>query len=225
MTIHVPAYQRAWLSWVALTLVGVELAMLFVFSAISIDWSHTGISRAADILLGVATVAFAGSAFGAAQSMWFRTRVHKAGWWIVVTVVSWYCTVGMFWAASLIAGDRFQGHSNSSAILAVFFFTVLFGSVPQWLFLRTNFARAGMWILARVFGWAAGLCLLVLAERLHVFQIGFLFDPDLVFGLHVPFIMAIAVAVAMFGLGFAAVTGAAAVWMQNHPKRQAIGHR
>ena len=46
---------------------------------------------------------------------------------------------------------------------------------------------------------------------------------DVVFGKYAPQIMAIAVAVAMFG--FAAVTGAAAVWMQIHLKQNVTGVR
>ena len=49
--------------------------------------------------------------------------------------------------------------------------------------------------------------------------------PDLVFGNHVSEIVPIAVALAMFGFGFAAVTGAAAVWMQSHPKQTVTGVR
>ena len=223
MTIQVPAYQRAWFSFVALTLVGVELAMLIVFSALNVDWSHPHSSKTAGILLQVATVAFAGTAFGAAQWIWFRTRVHKAGWWIIVTIISWYCSLLLFAVANWAFGDRYLDTDKMSATLAMLLPAVFLGTIPQWLLLRRNFSRAGMWILARGVGWAAGIGLLELANWLHIFQIGFLFGPDRVFGKYVPQIMAIAVAVAMFGFGFAAVTGVAAVWIQNHPI--STGHR
>jgi hypothetical protein len=48
-----------------------------------------------------------------------------------------------------------------------------------------------------------------LADSLHVFEVGIIFTPNPVFGKYVPEIVAIAVA--MFGFGFVAVTGAAAV--------------
>src|SRR5271154_6862250 len=117
MTIQDPAYRSAWFSWVALTLVGVELAMSIIYGAMNIDWRHPNISRSTEILLQVTTVAFAGTAFGASQWIWLRTRVYKAGWWIVITVVSWYCTLALFAVADSTVGHRYLDTSKPPAIL------------------------------------------------------------------------------------------------------------
>ena len=222
MTIQVLAYRRAWFSWVALTLVGVELAMLIVYGVINMDWDHH-ISKTAEILLELATIAFAGTAYGVSQWIWFRTRVHKAGWWIIVTIISWYCSLLLFALANWALGDRYLNTDKMSSTLAMLLPAVFLGTIPQWLVLRRNFSHAGLWILARGIGWAAGIGLMQLGNWLHIFQVGIIFAPDLVFGKYVPEVIAIAVAVAMFGFGFAAVTGVAAVWMQGHPKQLVTG--
>ena len=66
-----------------------------------------------------------------------------------------------------------------------------------------------MWIVARPFAWLAGYGLVALVMRLNAT----FFDLDLV---------SLCILIAVFGVGFAAVTGAAFTWIQMN---QGVTHK
>ncbi len=97
--------------------------------------------------------AIIGVVIGAGQWLVLRRHIHKAGWWVVVTMIGW----AVSWALCL----------PILSIPALSFFAFLVGGVVgiitgvgQWLVLRRQLRMAGLWVLAAAIGSAMdlGLC-------------------------------------------------------------------
>ena len=195
---------KGWLGWMAVTLAGVELvALSIIFSLVrGLDkywWGYLATASAAGISLGVC------------QWIWLRRRLVKAWWWIVSTLLGWYL-------AALLVMVLDANDSNATGILRQLVGAIgtlaipLALSLPQWFFIRRQFQkRAWWWIVARPLAWLAGLGLIVVSDYIHILPPGDLFlpfDPSSLWSVSIFF--------AIFGFGFAAVTGAAFTSIQTN---------
>ena len=194
----------------AATMVGLQLAAFTIaFSAFNFEdqrWS------------GIATATVAGGALGVAQWIWLRRRLVKGGWWIVSTLLGWYLVLFLVTMDALYhsKGAGRWPLVDSVGPLA----TPLLFSLPQWVFIRRQFRKAAwLWIVARPLAWIAGIGLFALASRSNIVRLD-LFGQCAVFGKDVPDSVAYSIIMAIFGFGYAAVTGAAFIWIQMN---QAVG--
>jgi hypothetical protein len=204
---------KAWTEWIALTIVGVALALI-VFCVVLNNY------LAKDLLGALVTIGVASTLYGAMQWIWLRRRMSKALWWIPATVLGWYMPVGLFFLLKVATGkvDLVYLDQKLGWPVRIFdfcLFSIALG-LPQWLFLKRQHQSAGYWIAARPLAWLAGLGLVALGETLHIVE-GFI-QPDRVFGKYVGEIVGWSADGALFGFGFAAISGAALVWIQKQPK-------
>jgi len=185
---------RGWLGWMAATMVGLQLVVITIFFAFgkSLDRYWWG---------ELAAVSVAGSALGICQWVWLRRRLSNGGLWILSTLLGWNLAwlLGKLpdWGASKPTGVL----SQVLELIRLLTIPLAF-SLPQWFFIRRVFRQATWWwVVARPFAWLAGYGLVALVMRFNTT----FFDLDLV---------SLCILVAVFGVGFAAVTGAAFIWIQ-----------
>jgi hypothetical protein len=181
---------KGWLGWMASTMVGLQIVVITIFFAFfenNFDrywWGELG------------TVSVAGISLGVCQWAWLRRRLSSGGWWILSTLLGW----DLAW----LLGKLPDSTGVLSQLVQLFrLLTIpLAFSLPQWFFIRRVFRKATWWwVVARPFAWLAGYGLVALVMRLNTT----FFDLDLV---------SLCILVAVFGVGFAAVTGAAFIWIQ-----------
>jgi hypothetical protein len=105
------------------------------------------------------------------------------------------------------------GLSNATGVLSQLIVVIALLAIPpafslsQWFLLRRQLWRSTWWwIVARPLAWLTGLGLMALAEWLKILDVD-IFDLTYV---------SVSIAAAVFGLGFAAVTGASFIWIQTN---------
>jgi hypothetical protein len=186
---------KGWLGWMTATMVGVQLVVLILFFA--------GEVKLVDHWWGaLTTMSVAGISLGVCQWVWLRRRFVHGGWWILSTLSGW-C---LAWLLLFLWDDSNATGVLSGLMVALRLLAIpaAFG-LPQWFFMRRQFQEcAWWWIVARPIAWLAGLGLIVLAEWLNILDVDIF---ELTY-------LSVSIAAAIFGFGFAAVTGAAFVWIQ-----------
>ena len=203
---------KAWLCWIGSTLAAIELCVLSLYYPVRYAPDHLW-----EIVIS-ASLAVAGSVLGTAQWFWLRKRSVVGPWWIVATVGGWFLALGVdflvFVVFKLIAGseERASTFLDSSWLVQVFMFLIpsTLVSLPQFFVLRLHVPSSGWWIAVRPLSWFAGCTLCDLAYKWGVISGGFI-EPDQIFRSNVPEILGWSVFFLFFGLGFAAINGAAMV--------------
>jgi hypothetical protein len=182
-------------------MVGVELAVLTVYFVLE-NYLVALFARV------VVTIGVAATLYATMQWIWLRRRMRNALWWIPATVLGWYLAVGLWWLidVALQKLDPKNAGQHSWGVGAIVFCLCTTGlSLPQWFLMRRQFQRSFYWIIARPLAWLVGWGFLFLGSFLGDF-----IHPEFVFDTYV---VPIAIAGAVFGLGFAPLAGAAMVWI------------
>jgi|SRR5215472_207326 len=214
MTDRVRFDWKAWIEWTGLTMVGVDLALI-VFCVVANNY------LAETWKGGIVTVGVAATLYATMQWIWLRRRMSHALWWIPATVLGWYLAEGLFLLSTvaLRKSDPKNADELTSwnwVVLAIVFCLCMTGlSLPQWFLMRRQFQRSSYWIVARPLAWLVGLGFAFLGFHFRV--VDGLFQPEYVFGRYVGAMVAWSAAGALFGFGFAAITGATMVWIQTRP--------
>jgi hypothetical protein len=187
---------KGWSGWMMATMVGVQLVASVLFLAGKVNeetlWG--------DIII----VSLAGISLGVCQWVWLRRRLVSGGWWILSTLSGWY----LAWILLILLGLSSASGSLSRLLSVIDLLAIppAFG-LPQWFLIRRQFQRATWWwIVARPLAWLTGVGLIALAEWLNILNLDIF---ELTY-------LQVSIAAAIFGFGFAAVTGAAFIWIQTN---------
>ncbi|MDY6876999.1 MAG: hypothetical protein SWK90_12460 [Chloroflexota bacterium] len=122
-----------WLPWVVVTAVGGGVGGIV----------GGGINASlGDVANGAVGWAVVGAAIGVAQGVLLQRRIHRAGWWILVSILGW--------AAGAPIGFSLFGAMGGYAAAGA-----LIGGA-QWFVLRGQVQRAGVWVPASIVGWGVG---------------------------------------------------------------------
>lgn len=215
----IPFDWKAWLGWILATLAAIELSVLSLYHAVRyspgpLEW-----------IVAPASLVVAGSVLGTAQWLWLRKRWVVGPWWVAATVGGWFLALGgerlFFVVLKLIAGsgEKAVAFLDSSWLANILMFLIpsTLVALPQFFLLRRHVPSSGWWIVVRPLSWLAGLTLCYLTNKWNVISWGF-FEPDQIFRLSVPEILGWSVFFLFFGLGFAAINGAAMVLLLSKPK-------
>ena len=185
---------QGWLGWLAATMVGLQLVVITICFAFGNNLDRYWWGE-------LATASVAGISLGVCQWIWLRRRLTSAGWWVLSTLLGW----DLVWLLGKIpdlATSKAAGEPSHLVEFIGLLTMPLVFSLPQWFFIRRVFRKAAWWwIVARPFAWLVGYGLIALVMRLNTT----FFDLDIV---------SFCILIAVFGVGFAAVTGAAFIWIQ-----------
>jgi len=198
---------KSWLGWMAATMAGAQLVglMIFFYFADNLNDHWWG---------DLAMVSVGGVSFGVCQWIWLRRRLVKAWWWIASTLLGWYLAASLVKALGADDSNATGAVSQLVTLIEVLAIPLAF-SLPQWFLIRRQFKKAAWWwVVARPLAWVAGLGLIVLGDSFDIVPVGAFFwsPPHDLSDLAV-----VSIGAAIFGLGFATVTGAAFTWIQaNH---------
>jgi hypothetical protein len=204
---------KEWILWVTATMAGVQLTLLITefLTGYLIPSGHTGDAWVALLVFGVAAISTA-----VPQWVAIRRRTNNAAQWIIATLAGWSLVfVGLF--ISVRADIDRIGNKHPASLIAVGLLLTVLLSLPQWIFMRRRFSRAGYWFAARALGWLAGIGLLGAAIDANIVGFDF-FTPAQILGRSAPDVLVWSVIGLLFGFGFATITGAALVWIQRTPK-------
>jgi hypothetical protein len=199
MTDRVRFNWNAWITWVALTMVGVELAVL-TFGVV-LNLAGGVATKIGDFAEVEVTIGVAATLCATMQWIWLRRRMSNALWWIPATVLGWYLAEGLFVA---VAPPLEPKNGPSWRLWAIVFCLCLTApSLPQWFLMRRQFQRSFYWVIARPLASLVGWGFVLLGNLFGV--VGGLFHTETVAGL--------SIYAALFGLGFAPLAGATMVWI------------
>jgi hypothetical protein len=197
---------KAWIGWVALTMVGVELAVLTFRFVLNNNYLAARVAEhsARSAVTFEVTIGVAATIYATMQWIWLRRRMSNALWWIPATVLGWYLAEGLFIAVAP-ALDPKNGEPASWRVWAIVFCLCMTApSLPQWFLMRRQFQRSFYWIIAQpltsLVGW------------------GFVLSGN-IFHTYVGPIAAWSFDGALFGLGFAPLAGAMMVWITRDASR------
>ena len=90
-----------------------------------------------------------GISIGIAQWLVLKGRIHRAGWWILASIIGF----GVGKAVGDAVAQAVSGALGSGLDGAVIGASL---GVAQWLVLRRHVAQAGWWVLANILAWALG---------------------------------------------------------------------
>ncbi len=144
-----------WLGWVAASEIGILLAVGAMVGSIFVAKATvTGVNE--DRLAGVLLFPIVGASLGASQWAVLRTRISKAGWWILTTVVGLLGGVvlggGAVQALSYVTGRPWDWDfgPNLLALYAIIGFSLGLVQLPV---LRPHITGSAVWLLASMAGW------------------------------------------------------------------------
>lgn len=182
-----------WLAWVLASIMGFVmgafLGMIIAYGLFDRD--------AFDATIGVTSGIVLGATAGCLQWVVLREKVARAGWWVLASALGFTITLGTLGAIGI----------NENYVMAGILFAAVFGiagGVLQWLVLRrAGIARAGLWVLASIFGSLVAAIGFPISSAIGA--AGNYGLSAIVFGL-------------LLGAGLGAIPGAALVWLlrQSH---------
>ena len=134
-----------WLAWILVSILGFVVgALLGLYVAYGFFDRDVF-----DATIGIALGIVMGATAGCLQWVVLRQIVAQAGPWILASTLGFTITLGMLGAIGI-------GESNEDYVRAGILFAAVFGvagGILQWLVLRrAGIARAGLWVLASIFG-------------------------------------------------------------------------
>jgi hypothetical protein len=130
-----------WLAWVLASIMGFGVGALLGMHVAYGLFDRDGFDATLGITLGIVM----GATGGYLQWVVLRERVARAGWWVLAS------TLG-FAVAGAVLGTM---DINENYVMAGILFAAMFGvavGIMQWFVLRQKVIRAGLWILASIFG-------------------------------------------------------------------------
>lgn len=155
-TEHAQVERRFWLWWMLASIVGlavglgIMVVMVVFLSAMAVLWSGIEI-RAEDMAKFVAGFReVIGLVFGAAvgipQWLVLRRKVSKSGWWVLASTAGG--AVGYTVAYAMVLELDLTMNANAPVGIVLLAGVGASLGIAQWLFLRRQVARAGLWVLA-----------------------------------------------------------------------------
>jgi serine/threonine-protein kinase len=137
----------------------------------------------AETSTGAATWSLTGLLIGTGQWLAIRSRIRRAGWWVLATVVGWTLVGSLQWFRAktmesimielvpLIGSFSWQlvpWFDMSMGMLSEGLVGLVLG-VVQWTVLRKKIRGAGWWIVISMLAWASNAILVaVLGRTLHI---------------------------------------------------------
>ena len=134
-----------WLAWVLASMVGYVLGALIAMSVPYALLPVFGVTEEFGIVHLVTFGTLLGAIGGCVQWAVLRGKVAVSGRWVLASALGFAIAGGTLGAIGI--------HENYA--MAGILFAALFGiagGIMQWLVLRQQFVRAGLWILASIFG-------------------------------------------------------------------------
>jgi hypothetical protein len=214
-----------WLSWFVATAVG--WAIGWILAGVIQEPIHRSIGRdygfvMAEMAAGAAGWALTGLIIGIGQWLAIRSRVRRAGWWVVATVVGWTLVGALQWFRARAMeeimvewvpwlGRRFMRQYGpwfemGMGMLSDGLVGLVIG-VIQWPVLRKKVRGAGWWIAVSMLAWASTTVLVAVSSRV----------------LQVPNDEGIWLVVSLFGgLIPGLVTATGMVWLVSRRKKDAV---
>jgi len=182
-----------WLAWVLVSVMGLVVGALLGMSVAYGLFDRDGV----DATIGITGGIVMGATSGFLQWVVLREKVARAGWWVLASALGFAIAGGTLGAIRI----------NENYVMAGILFAAVFGvvgGIMQWLVLRQQVVRAGLWILASIFGSLVGAIGFPISSAIGA--AGNYGLSAMVFGL-------------LFGAGLGAIPGAVLVWLfrQSHP--------
>jgi hypothetical protein len=137
-----------WLAWVLASIVGYVLGALIAMSVPYALLPVFGVTEEFGIVHLVTFGTLLGAIGGCVQWAVLRGKIAVSGRWVLASALGFAIAGGTLGAIGI-------GETNENYVMAGILFAALFGiagGIMQWLVLRQQFVRAGLWILASVFG-------------------------------------------------------------------------
>jgi hypothetical protein len=191
-----------WLAWVLASIMGFGMGSLLGMSVSYALLSGLGITDE----FGVAHLIMFGTVLGVTSGFlqWvvLREKVARAGRWVLAGTLGFVIAGGILGAIGI----------NENYITAGFLFAAVFGvagGIMQWLVLRQQIVRAGLWILASIFGSLVGAIGVPAAEAISAIAPDNYSLSTIVFGV-------------LLGAGLGAIPGAVLVWLLRQSQSRNI---
>jgi hypothetical protein len=181
-----------WLAWVLASIMGFGMGSLIGISVSYALLPGMGVTDE----FGVAHLIMFGTLLGAMSGFlqWvvLREKVARAGPWVLASALGFAIAGGTLGTMDI----------NENYVMAGILFAAVFGvaaGILQWLVIRQRVVRAGLWILASVFGSLVGSIAVPAAGAISAVTDNYDLS-TMVFGL-------------LFGAGLGMITGAVLVWL------------
>jgi hypothetical protein len=181
-----------WLAWVLASIMGLVVGALLGMSVAYGLFDRDGV----DATIGITGGIVMGATSGFLQWVVLREKVARAGWWVLASALGFAIAGGTLGAIRI----------NENYVMAGILFAAVFGvagGIMQWLVLRQQVVRAGLWILASILGSLVGAIGFPISSAIGA--AGNYGLSAMVFGL-------------LFGAGLGAIPGAVLAWLlrQSH---------
>ena len=163
---RVSADWKAWLSWLAATMIGIELLMAIVYSGFSLADSAS-LGTFAERVIETVSVVIGLAAYSACQWIPIRSHLPKYQWWVPATVLGLAMACGICFLMSLVPDSKIPDAYSIPSGISLFCVSGCAACLPQWLILRKMTHRSLCWLLFRPLGWLAGYGLLYLTAQSH----------------------------------------------------------
>jgi hypothetical protein len=196
--VHMNANQKDvgwgfWVAWFLASIMGFGMGSLIGMNVSYAVLPGMGITEE----FGVAHLVMFGTVLGAMSGFlqWvvLREKVARVGWWVLANALGFAIAGGTLGAIGI----------NDNYVTAGILFTTVFGvagGIMQWLVLRQQVVRAGLWIPASIFGSLVGAIGVPAARAMSAIAPDNYVLSTMVFGL-------------LFGAGLGAIPGAVLVWL------------
>ena len=134
-----------WLAWVLASIMGYVLGALIAMSVPYALLPIFGVTEEFGIVHLVTFGTLLGAIGGCVQWAVLRGKIAVSGRWVLASALGFAIAGGTLGAIGI----------NENYVMAGILFTTVFGiagGIMQWLVLRQQVVRAGLWILASIFG-------------------------------------------------------------------------
>jgi hypothetical protein len=186
-----------WLAWVLASIMGFGMGALLGMSVAYGLFDRDGFDATIGISFGIVM----GATGGFLQWVVLREKVAQAGWWVLASALGFAVAGGALGTIGV----------NGNYVTAGILFTAVFGviaGIMQWLVLRQQVVRAGLWVLASIFGSLVSAISVPAASAINAATDSYGLGA-MVFGV-------------LFGAGLGAIPGAALVWLLRQPQSSSV---